>query len=79
MPPSFPDLMARVAANDKEIEHINGRARPNGSQWLASAELVARDLKGFRQQEIDVPRLTQRVRLPAFEFKQNGGYAWPRQ
>src|SRR5262249_48473952 len=41
---SFTDLAARVAENDKTIEHAN-RNLPDGKKSLASAELVARQLK----------------------------------
>jgi hypothetical protein len=70
------DLMARVAANDREIEQVNG-ALPSDAGSLRGAELIARGLQSF---EIDVhfiPRLTTRVALPAFSFTPQQPFIWP--
>lgn len=68
---------ARVDANDRELERINARARPDGAEWLAGAEMVARGVKGFNVSTASVPRITRDIRLPAFEFRANHDYALP--
>ncbi len=73
------DLAARVDANDREVERINNRARPDGADWLAGAEMVARGIKGFNVSTSDVPRITKALRLPSFEYRANDAYAWPHQ
>lgn len=72
------DLAARVDANDREVENINARARPDGAEWLAGAEMVARDINGFNVSTANVPRITRDLRLPAFEYRAGDDYAWPR-
>jgi hypothetical protein len=72
------DLMARVAANDREIEALklpSNRTRP------LVAELIARDLLSFtaRNGISNIPRITQGLRVPAFEYSQFEPYAWPGQ
>ena len=42
------------------------------------AELVARELDGFVQNSVNVPRIVRRVQLPAFEYDIHAPYAWPR-
>jgi hypothetical protein len=42
------------------------------------AELVARGLKGFVENGVDIPRITQTLRLPAFEYSAHNPFAWPR-
>ena len=71
------DLAARVAANDAVIEHVNQK-RPDGAAWLASAELVARQLKSFFDGPSNIPRITQHMRLPAFRYAGLDPYTWPR-
>lgn len=71
------DLAARIDANDRDIEGINTRARPNGSEWLRGAELVARDLRGFNDGTANVPRIIGELRLPAFEYNRHDPYTWP--
>ena len=72
------DLMARVEANDREIEKCNTRARPSGAAWLAGAEMVARGLRGFTDGPSSVPRIVRDLRLPGFEWNRHDPYAWPR-
>ncbi len=72
------DLTARIDANDREIETINTRARPEGSEWLAGAEVVARNIEGFNVNTANIPRITRDLRLPAFEYNQLDPYVWPR-
>jgi hypothetical protein len=74
----FRDLMTRVDANDKEIEHINARALPAEAVRLLVAELVARGLRGFVENSVEAVRITRDLRLPAFRFDQHDPYAWPR-
>ncbi len=71
------DLVPRIAANDREIENINKQARPNGAAWLAGAEQVARGLDGFSDGTANVPRITEELRLPRFEYNRHDPYAWP--
>jgi DNA repair exonuclease SbcCD ATPase subunit len=72
------DLIARIDANDREVENINKRTRPNGAEWLAPAELVARGLKGFSDGVSNVPRITTDLRLPSFEYNRQALNLWPR-
>jgi len=71
------DVLARIDANDREIEYSNTRARPSGAEWLAGAEMVARGLKGFVDGTADVPRITRDLRLPAFEYDRHAPTVWP--
>jgi hypothetical protein len=72
------ELLPRIAANDREVEYINNHARPSGAQRLLVAELVARGLEGFVNNSIQTPRITEELRLPAFEYSPHDRYAWPR-
>ena len=72
------DLLQRIEANDRQIEYINGHALPRGASPLLGAELVARGLGGFADGMSNVPRITQDLRLPAFEYSKFDPYAWPR-
>jgi hypothetical protein len=72
------DLMARIFASDREIEHINARALPAEAERLLVAELVARGLRGFVENSVEAVRITRDLRLPAFRFDQHDPYAWPR-
>ena len=72
------ELMARMAANDQQVEAIN-RALPRDKERLLVAELVARGLGGFRVGGLyDVPRITQQLRLPACVHDIHNPYAWPK-
>jgi chromosome segregation ATPase len=75
------DVLARLDANDKQIEHINERALPRDEGRLLVAELVARGLLGFTASNgiSNIPRITQALRLPAFQYDQFEPYAWPGQ
>ena len=70
------DLAARIAANDAVIERVN-RKLPHGANWLASAEAIARGLKGFVDGPTYIPRVTEQMRLPAFKYSGLDPYAWP--
>ena len=72
------DLAARVAANDDAIERVNQKL-PDGGTWMASAELVARHLKSFFDGPSNIPRISQHMRLPAFQYVGLNPYTWPRQ
>jgi hypothetical protein len=72
------DLMARIFANDKQIEYINAHVLPRGAERLLVAELVARGLLGFVENSVEAVRITRDLRLPAFRFDQHDPYAWPR-
>jgi hypothetical protein len=72
------DLLARIEANDREVEYVSGQARPSGAGRLLVAELVARGLRGFVENSFETPRLTRNVRLPAFERSVHEPFAWSR-
>lgn len=72
------DLLARIDANDKVIERINARHLPKGGETIKPAEVVARDLPGFRDNSGYIPRITEELRLPAFRYKAGEAYVWPR-
>jgi hypothetical protein len=72
------DLMARTTASDREIEYINAHALPAKAPRLLVAELVARGLEGFVQNSLQTPRITEELRVPAFQFDRTEPYAWPR-
>ena len=57
---------------------MNAHALPRGCGPLLVAELVARELDGFVQNSVNIPRIVQRVQLPAFEYDIHAPYAWPR-
>lgn len=71
-------LLSRIASNDREIEYINNHARPSGAERLLVAELTARGLEGFVKNSVQTPRITEELRLPAFEYSAHERYAWPR-
>jgi hypothetical protein len=73
------DLLPRIAANDEQIEYINGYALPTSAECLLVAELVARDLRGFVENLAEAPSITRQLRLPAFRFDRHDPYAWPRE
>ena len=55
------ELLPRIAANDREIEYINGHALPSGAKRLLVAELVARGLEGFMHNSMAIPRLMEEL------------------
>lgn len=71
------DLIARVDESDREIEHINVRRLPAGAAPLLVAELAARDLKGFTQRGVDIPRITKMLRVPSYAWNEHRPFAWP--
>jgi hypothetical protein len=72
------ELLERIDANDRQIEHINDRALPSGARRLVVAELVARGLPSFTPKPyVDAPRITKELRLPTFAYP-GERYAWPR-
>jgi hypothetical protein len=71
------ELLPWIAANDREIEYINAHARPSGAERLLVAELVARGMEGFVKNSMQTPRITEELRLPAFEYSAHDRYAWP--
>jgi hypothetical protein len=72
------DLMARIAANNTVIERINKKGLPDGAEWVASAELVARGMDGFSAGGLPLPSIVAQLRLPEFEPSVHKQYAWPR-
>jgi hypothetical protein len=72
------DLLPRIAANDRQVEYINGHALPLGAERLLVAELIARGLEGFVKNAVQTPRITEELRLPTFEYSAHDRYAWPR-
>jgi hypothetical protein len=71
------DLLGRLRASDDRIEYINAHALPRECGPLLVAELMARQLEGFVQDSVNIPRIVRRVRLPAFECDIHAPYAWP--
>ena len=71
------DLLTRIKASDERIERINDRGLPSGAERLLVAELVARGLRGFVENWVDVTLITKQLRLPAFKFSQFEPFAWP--
>lgn len=71
------ELLPRVAANDRQVQFVNN-ALPSGSGRLLVAELVARGLRGFVENSVEVPSIVSSLRLPAFERCVNEPFAWPR-
>jgi hypothetical protein len=72
------DLMARIGANNEQIDRINKKGLPDGAKWLAGAELVARGMQGFSAGGLRLPSVVEQLRLPAFEPSVNIHYLWPR-
>jgi hypothetical protein len=66
------------AENDRQVEYINNHARPSGADRLLVAELIARGMEGFVMNSMQTPRITEELRLPAFEYSAHQPYAWPR-
>jgi hypothetical protein len=75
------ELLLRIVANDREVEYINGHALPSGAERLLVAELIARNLEGFGKSFgnsfIRIPRITEELCLPTFEYSAHHPYAWP--
>ena len=42
------ELIAKIEANDREIEFVNGHALPSGAERLRSAELIARGIEAWQ-------------------------------
>jgi len=80
--PSFEEriaeLIAKIDANDREIDYLNSQALPAGAERLRSAELLAREVEAWRVNQTDVVRITRELCLPAFKHDQHRPYAWPR-
>ena len=72
------DLLGRLRASDDRIEYINAHALPRECGPLLVAELMARQLEGFVQDSVNIPRIVRRAQLPAFEYDIHAPYAWPR-
>jgi hypothetical protein len=71
------DILTRIEANDRAIERINAHALPNGAKAIHVAELVARGLGSFRVDGIhNIPRITEKLRLPAFKFDKFDPFTW---
>ena len=73
------ELIAKIEANDREIEYVNGQALLSGAERLRSAELIARGIEAWRVNSADVVRISHELRLPAFKHDPHRPYAWPRQ
>ena len=59
------DLATRIAANDAVIERVN-RKLPHGANWLASAEAIARGLRGFVDGPTYIPASPSRCACQPF-------------
>lgn len=73
------DVLARIEANDRELERINGRELPDNAATLRSAEMIARGLKTLVDGTSDIPRITKHLKLPAFEYDRQARFTWPRE
>jgi len=73
------ELIAKIEANDREIEFVNGHALPSGAERLRSAELIARGIEAWRVNQTEVVRISHELCLPAFKHDPHRPYAWPRQ
>lgn len=71
------ELLQRVEASNREIESINARDLPSGSQALLVAELVARGMSGFVRNNTETPSITRDLRLPVFRYEGFEKYVWP--
>jgi hypothetical protein len=71
-------LIAKVEANDREIEFVNAQALPGGAERLRSAELVAREVESWCVNQTEVARISRELCLPAFKHDPHQPYAWPR-
>jgi chromosome segregation ATPase len=71
-------LIAKIEANDREIDYLNSQALPTGAERLRSAELIARHLDSWRLNQAEVVRITRELVLPAFKHDPHRPYAWPR-
>lgn len=56
--------------------HINS-CLPRGHDRLLDAELIARNMAGYVNNGIATLRVTDELRLPAFEYGANPRYLWP--
>jgi hypothetical protein len=72
------ELIARIEANDREVDYINVHKLPRGAERLRCAELVARGVEAWRVNQTDVVRITRELCLPAFKHDPHHPYAWPR-
>jgi hypothetical protein len=72
------DIVGRIAANDAVIERVNRKSLPDGAGSLVSAEAMARGLEGLVHGVVNVPRITEQLRLPAFRYSGRDPYLWPR-
>jgi hypothetical protein len=71
------ELMARIAANDREVAYVNAHQLPEGAKRILVAELVGRGMLGFMNNGVEAPSIVQELRLPAFHHDQHAPYAWP--
>jgi hypothetical protein len=69
-------LLPRIVGNDREIDYINS-CLPRGHDRLLGAELIARKMAGYVNNGIATPRVTDELRLPAFEYGADPRYLWP--
>jgi hypothetical protein len=71
------DLFTRLDANDSEIKHLDLHL-PTGAERLLVAELVARNLTSFLKDATQIERMTEQLRLPAFERPvHRHPFSWP--
>jgi hypothetical protein len=71
------DLFTRLDANDSEIKQLNLHL-PAGEKRLLVAELLARGLTSFLKDATQIERMTEQLRLPAFERPvHRHPFSWP--
>jgi hypothetical protein len=69
------EVLSRIAANDREVDHINKHALPKGAPRLLEVELIARELPGWVQAGIQTLRVIDLLHLPPWRRRAN--YFWP--
>jgi hypothetical protein len=72
------ELIAKIDANDREIDYLNSQLLPTDAERLRSAELIAREIEAWRVNQTDVVRITRELCLPSFRHDPHRPYAWPR-
>jgi len=64
------ELIAKIDANDREIDYLNSQMLPTGAERLRSAELVAREVEAWRVNQAGVVRITRELCLPTWSWSE---------
>jgi hypothetical protein len=91
LPPSYSTLFSGSLSDafvlsvhyDTDLGLHYSSPMPSGAERLLVAELIARNLEGsgknFGNSFIRIPRITEELCLPTFEYNMEAPYAWPRR